>query len=457
MNQFTLSGNLRNIFIGMMVIGALCLGLAWMDDSNFHARFWTNFLHNSVFFTGIAIMATFFIAASITAYAGWYTAFKRVFEAFSSFLLPGFILMVIIGIAVYVDANHLYHWADKKSVEDDVVLTGKSSFLNKNWYLFGTLIFGAIYVYLGSKLRSLSHEEDSALPDPNFSVHRNIRKFAAIFLPIFGFTSVALIWQWVMSVDAHWYSTMFGWYCLASLFVAMISLMAIVMIYLRSTGYYQNLSKHHLHDLGKLIFGISVFWTYLWFSQFMLIWYANVGEETIYFKERYEKYPVLFFGNLVINFALPFLVLIRNDNKWKTGSLGFMALLVFLGHWMDFFLMIKPGVLHTAHELGGHGTHGTSGTTGHGSEALGHAAESAAHASHDVAAHAADAAHTAVAHGAEHASNIVSGFTFPGLIELGTMLGFLGFFGFWVFNTLSKGNLHAKNDPYIEESLHHHV
>jgi hypothetical protein len=431
MNQFNLTNSLRTTFIILIALGVVCLGLTWMSDDHSHTRFWSNVLHNSVFFTGISIMATFFMAASITAYAGWYTAFKRVFESFSMFLIPGFIIMVLIGITVYMNGNQLYHWADLKTSTDDVIIHGKSSFLNKNWYLFGTIVIGAIYIFLATKIRSLSLREETEGVEENFATHRKIRTYAAAFLPVFGFTSVVLIWQWVMSVDAHWYSTMFAWYSLASLFVAMMALVALSLIYLRKNGYYQNLSKHHVHDVGKLIFGISVFWTYLWFSQFMLIWYANIGEETIYFKERYDHYPVLFFMNIVVNFALPFLVLMRNDTKWKTGSLTFMAIVVFLGHWMDFFLMIKPGVLHTAHELSGHGEH-----------SVGHVVNTIDHGT---------------AHGAEAVSNIVSGFTFPGLLEIGTMLGFLGLFGFVVFTVLSKANLTSQKDPYLEESLHHHV
>ncbi|MBP6396617.1 MAG: hypothetical protein KBF57_01215 [Saprospiraceae bacterium] len=425
MNQYTITNTLRTILFSMMGIGLLCLVLTWMGDDHGHTRFWSNVLHNSVFFTGIAIMATFFMAASITAYAGWYTAFKRVFESISTYLLPGFVIMTLIGVAVYMHMNHLYHWADDNSVATDEILKGKSGFLNKNWYLFGTILIGAAYVFIAMKLRSLSIAEESSHGEENFATHRRIRTFAAMFLPIFGFTSVVLIWQWVMSVDAHWYSTMFAWYSLASLFVAMMCVVALVLMYLRSKGYYQNLTQHHMHDVGKFIFGISVFWTYLWFSQFMLIWYANIGEETIYFKERYDNYPVLFFGNFVINFVLPFLVLMRNDTKWKNGSLSFVAIVVFIGHWLDFFLMVKPGVLHTAHEVGGHGAeHGAA-------EAHGHAAE--------------------------HVSSFVQGFTFPGLLELGTMLGFLGLFLFVMFNALSKAKLTSEKDPYVEESLHHHV
>jgi hypothetical protein len=449
MNQFNLTSSLKTTFIVLMAIGVVCLGLTWISDDHGHTRFWSNVLHNSVFFTGISIMATFFMAASITAYAGWYTAFKRVFESFSAFLIPGFILMVLMGIVVYMGGNQLYHWNDEATRATDPIIKGKGSFLNKNWYLFGTLLIGASYCYLSYKLRSLSIAEESTNGEENFATHRKIRTYAAAFLPVFGFTSVVLIWQWVMSVDSHWYSTMFAWYSLASLFVAMMALVALVLIYLRKQGYYKNLSQHHVHDVGKFIFGISVFWTYLWFSQFMLIWYANIGEETIYFKERYDNYPVLFFLNLFVNFAVPFLVLLRNDTKYKTGSLSFIAILVFLGHWMDFFLMIKPGVLHTSHELAGHGDHG-HGAVGHGAEAAGHAGgHGAEHAATAVADHA--------AHGAETVSNIVSGFTFPGLLEIGTMLGFLGLFGFVVFNVLSKSNLTSEKDPYLQESLHHHV
>ncbi len=449
MNQYTFNGGIRTMFLAFMGVGLLCLGLTWMMDiDEFHSRFWTNILHNSVYFVGIAIMATFFLAANITAYAGWYVTFKRILESITAYLLPGFIIMALIGLAVFMHLNHLYHWTDTSIMnpEDkdtfDPIITGKSSFLNKYWYLISTVVIGAVYIFIASKLRSLSQEEDEQVSeDGSFKTHRTIRKYAAAFLPIFGFTSVVLIWQWVMSVDAHWYSTMFAWYCLASLFVSMLCVTILITLYLRSKGLLPNVSQHHIHDLGKFLFGISVFWMYLWFSQYMLIWYANIGEETIYFKERYDNYPVLFFGNIIINFAIPFLVLLRNDTKWKNGSLIFISVLAFLGHWMDFFLMIKPGVLHTAHEAAGHGTHN-----------VGEASHGAAEVAHEAAAHGNE-----VASHAEHVSSVVSGFSYPGLLELGTMLGFVGLFGFVVFTALSKVKLTAKQDPYYKESVNHHV
>ncbi len=432
MNDFVLSSKARTFLFTLMGIGVLSIALTWFNDDALHTRFWSNFLHNSVFFIGIAFMATFFIAICVTAYAGWHTVFKRVFEGIASFLVPGLVLMLIMAIAVYMHMNHIYHWADTSLIDPsnehfDKILAGKAGFLNKNWYLFGTLIIVGIWIFFMKKMRTLSVREDREGQGENFSMHRNLRKYAAAFLPIAGFSSAAIIWQWVMSIDAHWYSTMFAWYAAASWFVAMIAVTILILLYLKSKGHYEIVTPNHMHDLGKFLFAFSIFWTYLWFSQYMLIWYANIGEETVYFKHRADNYPVLFYGNLVINFAIPFLVLLRNDTKRKFGSLGLVAGLVLIGHWWDYFLMIKPGVLHTAQEaLGAHGHGGHDGTE-------------------------------AVTHGAEHVSNFVSGFTLPGFLEIGTFVGFLGLFLYVVLNAMTKAPLVPKNDPYLEESIHHHV
>ena len=195
------------------------------------------------------------------------------------------------------------------------------------------------------------------------------------------------------------------------------------------------MTTEHMHDLGKFLFAFSIFWTYMWFSQFMLIWYANIGEETGYFLHRREEYSFLFYANLAVNFLIPFFVLMRNDTKRKLGSLAFVAVIVFIGHWVDFFLMIKPGVKITRD---GHG---------HG-DAAAHGGEAVAHGAHEAAGHG---VHEAVA------SSFEIGYTIPGLLELGTMIGFLGLFFFVTLTALSKAPLIAKNDPYLDESLHHHT
>ena len=417
MNDFTLSSRARMVLFVLMAVGVVSLGITYMVDDDLHTRFWSNLLHNSVFFTGIGFMAAFFIAICITAYAGWHTVFKRLWEAMSAFLIPGLILMTIIALSVYFHMNHLYHWADAASVETDPILQGKSSFLNRNWYLFGTLIIVGAWIFFSRKINGLSAAEDISGGDADFSHHRKMRFWAAIFLPVAGFSSAAIVWQWVMSVDAHWYSTLFAWYTGASWFVSMIAVTLLLIIYLKGKGYLTQVTGEHVHDLGKFLFAFSIFWTYLWFSQYMLIWYANVGEETGYFKHRMDNYPILFFGNLIINFVLPFFILMRNDTKRKFGSVSFVAIIVIFGHWIDFFLMLKPGILHTAHEVAAHGAEG----------------------------------------GGHHAPHFEMGFTIPGLLEICTFLGFGAFFLFITFTALSKRALLPKHDPYLQESLHHHV
>ncbi len=435
MNQYTFSGTAKTVTIGAMIVGVVSMLLTWfVGADDLQSRFWSNFLHNGTFFLGISMMAFFFITVCITAYAGWAAVFKRVWEAMSAYMLFGFIFMIIIALATYFHWNHLYHWADAAAVAEDPILNGKKGFLNPNWYLFGTLIIVGTWVLFGRKMRALSLAEDQD-QGHDYAKHRTMRKWSAAFLPIMGFSSAAMIWQWLMSVDAHWYSTLYAWHAAVSWFVSMICLTILLLIYLKSKGLYKQVTTEHMHDLGKFLFAFSIFWTYMWFSQFMLIWYANIGEETGYFLHRREEYSFLFYANLAVNFLIPFFVLMRNDTKRKLGSLAFVAVIVFIGHWVDFFLMIKPGVKITR--------------DGHGhADAAAHGGEAVAHGAHEAAGHG---VHEAVA------SSFEIGYTIPGLLELGTMIGFLGLFFFVTLTALSKAPLIAKNDPYLDESLHHHT
>ncbi len=431
MNQFKFEANHKIVLLSTIGLGALCLLITFFfEDDALHTRFWSNFLHNSVFFTGISLMSLFFIAVCITAWAGWHTVLKRLWEAYSLFLVVGLGLMLVVIIGLWANWHHLYHWADGAEVTKDVVLQGKSSFLNRGWYTFGTVLIVGLWIFFAYRLRQLSLDEDIN-GTAAFTQHHKMRVYAAAFLPVAGFTSAAIIWQWVMSVDAHWYSTLFAWYSAVSWFVSAMALTILTLTFLKSLGYFEKVTMEHMHDLGKFMFAFSIFWTYLWFSQFMLIWYANIGEETVYFRERRDHFPVLFYGNLIMNFLFPFFILMRNDTKRKYGTLVFTSIVVFLGHWIDYFQMIKPGVLHTAQEAMGH--HG--GGTGSGE--------------HIVAENAAEMA--------GHGSEFMMGFHFPGLLEFGTMFGFLGLFLYVVFLQLEKASLDPVNDPYYAESINHHT
>ncbi len=354
--QFVFERKTRTLLIGGMVLGALCLGLTYFNDDEYHKRFWTNWLHNSVFFTGIAFTSMFFLSAQITAFAGWNSVVRRPWEAMSQFMWVGLILMGVIALGVWGHFHHLYHWnsldiniTDPEAPHYDRVLAGKKGFLNPVWFTVGTIGFLLIWYYWAKNLRQASVDQDT-METSDFKYYKKQRKWAASFLPLGGFLSTVFLWQSVMSVDPHWYSTMFAWYSMISMWLGSLAMTIILIIYLKSLGYLEYVNQNHLHDIGKFLFGISVFWMYLWFDQFMLIWYANNGEETIYFNERMTHYPVLFWGNLILNFVTPFLILMRNDTKRKFGTMFFVAIIVLFGHWWDYFYMIKPGARIAAHE-----------------------------------------------------------------------------------------------------------
>lgn len=497
--QFVFETKTKRLLIGGMALGVLSLVFIFLNDDEYHTRFWSTWLHNSVFFSGIAFTAMFFLAGQITAFAGWNSVVKRVWESMSQFMWVGIILMAVMVVGVWGHLTHLYHWntpgiTDPANPLYDRIIAGKAGFLNPVWYTVGTVGFLAIWYFWAKNLRQASIDQDT-LETSDFKYYKKQRKWAASFLPIGGFLSAAFLWLAVMSIDAHWYSTMFAWYSMVSMWLGAISLTVILIIYLKSLGHLEYVTYDHLHDIGKFLFGISVFWTYLWFDQFMLIWYANNGEETIYFFERMHHYPVLFWGNLLLNFVTPFFILMRNDTKRKFGTMFFVAIIVFFGHWWDYFYMIKPGARIAAHEAKelAEGKHHSQqkhapvtaedaaaeeaaapaeATVAHDAAHSGDTTHVAAHAdTHEVETPAAPSAHDAKADehakpaaGADHgeeghhedeSKSFKLGYTIPGLDDLGVLIGFLSLFLYFFFGQLSRASLVPLKDPFLQESLHH--
>lgn len=532
--NFVFDGKLKIFTLSLAALGAICLLITYLTGAEHeYIRFWTNLLQNTVFFTGIAFASLFFIATHTVAWGGWQTIFKRVPEAMMMFMPVGLILLLLIIVGVMMDAtgtDFLYLWSDETALKEDKLVIHKSAFLNPINYLLTLAVIG-LWTLFALVIRRLSIQQDSdrSLRQVNYE---KIHMWSAIFLPIAGFTSAYAIWQWVMSVDTHWYSTLFAWYATVSVWVSAICIIYLIVLFLKTRGHMQFFTKEHMHDLGKYVFGFSVFWTYLWFSQFLLIWYANNGEETQYFYLRFQQFPAVFYLNVLLNFIIPFFALMMNSSKRAVGTLGFIAGLVVVGHWLDYFQMIKPGVWynyeHAQHAAHGHGDdeeghsedanhegdhsstdtyqlknhnhntpkavltgyqgddqheeedhaegdaheneHPEGDTTavdGDGHEGDDHAEGDHAHDT-DVEEHADDHGHTTAGHdgdhghGEEHGEHahghpFVMGIHFPGLLELGTMLGFLGLFLFVTFSFLSQASLMPKNDPYVDESKHHHV
>jgi hypothetical protein len=334
-----------------MAVGVLSLiaGAILYGGHEHGTRFWAALLQNSVYFLLIVNAAMFFFTAHVLGMSGYVLAFRRVTEAISAAVIPiGIICFVILMCLVWGGHSAIYEWLDKDAVAKDAVLNGKKGFLNPNFFTVYTILTIGLWIVLGKKMRDLSRSLDEAPLQSVSEGKKYIFKntvWAAIYIVWFALTVASVApWLWLMSINAHWFSTMYSWYTFASTFVAGIALITIFVIYLKNQGYLEYVNQEHLHDLAKFQFAFSIFWTYLWFDQFMLIWYANISEETIYFKSRFEgAYVGLFYLNLVLNFLAPLLILMKRGSKRNYGTVTFMSVLLIFGHWLDFYQMVFAG------------------------------------------------------------------------------------------------------------------
>ena len=371
-HQFQLPGSYKKWTYGLIGAGVIALlyGLimyhpfahAAHGENTNSTRFWAVLLQNSVFFLLVVNAAMFFICVTTMAMGAWQISFRRVSEAISAVVpILGVITFVILMAIVWGGRTDIYHWLDKEAVANDPVLNGKSGFLSPVFFSVWSFITIFLWWFLGRKMRSMSLESDKK-GTMNYETGKkwiwDNTVWASLFTVVFTLTVASTIpWLWLMSIDAHWYSTMYSWYTFASTFVSGMSLIALFVVYLKNRGQLEYVTEEHLHDLGKFMFAFSIFWTYLWFSQYMLIWYSNQPEETKYFIERIGTadkagpYQGIFFFNLIVNFLLPLLLLMKKSPKRNWTMMTIMAVLIIFGHWIDFYQMVMPGTLHEKAEL----------------------------------------------------------------------------------------------------------
>jgi magnesium-transporting ATPase (P-type) len=357
--QYVIPKKYNLLSFGLMAVGIISIIALFIShgshgghepaDQLVRARFWASLLQNSVYFLLVVNAAMFFFVATTLAWGGWQISFRRVVEAVSACVPVIGVISGVILLAIVFGGDHaIYHWTDHEHVEHDRILNGKAGFLNSTFYTVMTLFAIIGWSVLGYKLRQLSRRIDDrplSLEEGKKYIWDNT-VWAAIYAVVFALTVMSSIpWLWIMSIDAHWYSTMFSWYTFASSFVAGVALITLYVVFLKNNNYLELTTREHLHDLGKFVFAFSIFWTYLWFSQFMLIWYANIPEETVYFKQRLQgPYRGLYFLNLIINFLAPLLILMKRGAKRNYGTITMMCVLILFGHWLDFYQMVFPGI-----------------------------------------------------------------------------------------------------------------
>ncbi len=352
--QFEIPSKLKTWSLSLIAVGLVAIIIGFVTkgtskDEHEEAVFLGTIMYNTIFWTLVCNASMFFICVTTLAMGGWQQVFRRVPEAISTMvpIFGGITLFVLLYVALG-HKHHIYHWVDVEAVAADPILKGKAGFLNVKFFTIWSVLAITLWSFLGYRMRKLSSEADQDTFNHQagsaFIWKNTVR--ASLFLVWFALTVGSTIpWLWMMSIDAHWYSTMYSWYTFMSSFVSGMSLVALWVIYLKNKGYLEYTNQEHLHDIGKFMFAFSIFWTYLWFSQYMLIWYANIPEETIYFKHRVQgPYKGIFFFNLIINFLCPLLILMKKAAKRNYTLITFMAVLIIFGHWIDFYQMIMGSI-----------------------------------------------------------------------------------------------------------------
>lgn len=335
--QFKYLKKHRNFTLILLGIGLIIM-IIGLFLNNWQAEiFWANILLNNYYFLCFALGSVVFIALHNLGFSGWQAIIQRIPEALSSFLPFSGVIMLLVAI---FGIHYLYHWSDVDHL--DAILEGKTAYLNVPFFIIRLITYYFLWSFMAYLMRKQSIKHDL---DPDPKILKKSTALSGIFMVIFAITNSTSSWDWLMSIDAHWYSTMFGWYVFTGMFNIALAGIILLLIYLKKNGYLKEANDNHLHDLGKYLFGFSIMWMYLWFSQYMLIWYANIPEETVYFITRIDHFPILFYVNLVLCFVLPFLLLMSRDAKRNPRYMVITAVIVLIGHWIDFYLIIMPGAV----------------------------------------------------------------------------------------------------------------
>lgn len=353
---------------------------------------WSAVYTAAIYFFMIALGAMTFYALQYTSQSGWSPVLYRVMEAIYAYLPIGSVIMFVLLVLSTLQVNHIFHWMnpelfDPESANYDSLVAGKKGFLNTPFFLIRSAFYLLGWNLYAHYSRKYSLELDQT---GDLAIFRKNFKLAAGFLVFFIVTESMMSWDWLMGFDPHWFSTLYGWYVFAGMIVTGVVAIALLAIFLKNRGYLEYVNDSHIHDLAKYIFAFSIFWTYLWFSQFMLIWYSNIPEEVTYFVARINDYKVPFFGMVAVNFLVPLLFLMNTEFKRRNWLVSLTGVIVLLGQYVNVYVLIMPGTVGKSWSFG--------------------------------------------------------------LAEIGAILFFFGLFVWVIFHALAKAPLLVKHDPYLKES-----
>jgi hypothetical protein len=386
--NFTFSPTLRYITYGLMLIGIVAIVVGFLSDTD---RIWANLLLNNFFFLSLAIGASFFLALQYIAQAGWASAFKRIPESMSAFIPYGGVIMILI---VAFGMDSIYSWINPEAASFDAhelhLIHHKSPYLNVPFFIVRLVIYFAVWIFITKMLRKYSLKEDL---EGGLEYFKKSEFLSKIYIFSLALTFSMASFDWIMTIDPTWYSTIFSLKNFIAAFYHGSTVIVIIVLIMHHYGYFSFINNAHWHDFSKYVFILAIVWAYFWFSQYLLIWYANIPEETTYYVKRLTgSWKINFYLNLSLNWLVPFIILLPNYFARKKFILMIVISLVSFGQYTDLFEQIMPGTVGDYH---------------------------------------------------------------IGFVEVGTWLGFAGLFTYVVLRTLSGKDLIPKNHPLLNESLNH--
>lgn len=367
-----------------MVLGVAALIAGFVTDPQ---RTWANYLLNGYYFFLIAIGAAFFLAIQSISRSRWSAGFRRIFEALMMYIPVAGILMIML----YFGMDYIYSWTHEDAVAHHEIIAHKTPYLNIPFFFVRLIVFFAVWTLLVWLLRRSSIKEDETGGTENFYKAEKISRIFIFFLAI----SISILgFDLLMSIDAAWFSTIYALKNFIAAFQHGTVVIFIVIVLLNRKGYFDFLNVSHIHDFARYIFIVSIFYGYFWFSQFMLIWYSNIPEETTYYLTRWQPgWKFLWISDIVVNWAIPFFVLLPVATSRRKWIVFGIAVLLLAGRWVDLYISIFPGAV---------------------------------------------------------------GESSFGYIEAGAFLGFAGLFALVTGYYLTRASIVPVKHPFLKESVHHH-
>jgi len=383
-DQITISKNFKLLTYVLIGIGVVSFALGFAFDAK---RTWANYLLNNYYFLSIAMGAAFFGAIQYITNSGWSAAFKRIPEAMAAYIPFAGVFFLI----MFFGMHSIFEWTHEEVILHDELIQHKLPYLNIPFFFIRVIVFFTSWTILSKILRKYSLKEDEV---GGMIYFQKSELYSKIFIFVIAITFTLFAVDMLMSLDPHWFSTIFAAKSFIAAFLHGSTIITLIVIILNRTGNLDFLNRSHLHDFTRYIFMTSIVWGYFNFVEFMLIWYGNIPEETVWFVERWHgAYKILFFANIVLNWAIPFFVLMPRKTSRSKLIIFPVIVLLMIGQYTELYYIIWPNVVHEAKF---------------------------------------------------------------GLLEIGTFLGYAGIFSLVVSTWLAKTRLVPKNHPYLEESLHHH-